>query len=59
MLLNTYTIYTRLLSVRAQYSRLCHISDSFGYNGSLVTSTVVCLTAAKFMLLFLSGRQLM
>jgi hypothetical protein len=29
MLLNTYTIYTRRLSVRAQYSRLCPISGSF------------------------------
>jgi hypothetical protein len=29
MLLNTYTIYTRPLSVRAQYSRLCPISGSF------------------------------
>jgi hypothetical protein len=29
MLLNTYTIYTRPPSVRAQYSRLCPISGSF------------------------------
>jgi hypothetical protein len=29
MLLNTYTIYTRRLSVRAKYSRLCPISGSF------------------------------
>jgi hypothetical protein len=29
MLLNTYTIYTRPLSVRAQYIRLCPISGSF------------------------------
>jgi hypothetical protein len=29
MLLNTCTIYTRPLSVRAQYSRLCPISGSF------------------------------
>jgi hypothetical protein len=29
MLLNTYTIYTRPLSVRAHYSRLCPISGSF------------------------------
>jgi hypothetical protein len=28
MLLNTYTLYTRPLSVRAQYSRLCPISGS-------------------------------
>jgi hypothetical protein len=34
-----YTIYTRPLSVRAQYSRLCHISGSFHCNGSLVTWT--------------------
>jgi hypothetical protein len=33
--LSVYTIRTRPLSVRAQYSRLCHISSSFGYNGSL------------------------
>jgi hypothetical protein len=37
-LLNNCTIYTRPLSVQAQYS-------SFRYNGSLVTWTVVCLTA--------------
>jgi hypothetical protein len=36
------------LSVQAQYSRLCHISSSFRYNSSLVSWTVVCLTAAKF-----------
>jgi hypothetical protein len=29
MLLNTYTIYIRPLSVRVQYSRLCPISGSF------------------------------
>jgi hypothetical protein len=38
----------------AQYSRLRHISSSFRYNGSLVTWTVVCLTAAKFKPLILS-----
>jgi hypothetical protein len=31
ILLNTYTIYTRPLSVRAQYSRLCPNSGSFRY----------------------------
>jgi hypothetical protein len=39
---------TTPLSVQAQYSRLCTISTSFRYNGSLVTWTVVCLTVAKF-----------
>jgi hypothetical protein len=48
VLLNTYTIYTKPLSVQAQYRKLCPISGNFGYNGSLVTWTVVCLTAAKF-----------
>jgi hypothetical protein len=48
MVLNVYTIYTRPLSVRARYSRLCLISGSFRYNGSLVTWTVLCLTVAKF-----------
>jgi hypothetical protein len=42
------TIYTGPLSVKAQYSRLCPVSSSFRYNGSLFTWTVVCLTAAKF-----------
>jgi hypothetical protein len=37
MLLNTYKIYTRLLSVWGQYSRLCPIYGSFHCNGSLVT----------------------
>jgi hypothetical protein len=37
-----------LFSVQAQYNRLCPISSSFRYNGSLDTWTVVCLTAAKF-----------
>jgi hypothetical protein len=37
-----------LLSLQAQYSRLYPISSSFRYNGSLVTWTAVCLTAAKF-----------
>jgi hypothetical protein len=48
MIWHSYTIYTRPLSVWAQYSRLCPISGSFRYNGSLVTRTVVCLTAAKY-----------
>jgi hypothetical protein len=34
MLLNTHTIYTRPLSVRAQYSRLCPISGSFAIRQS-------------------------
>jgi hypothetical protein len=48
MLINVYKVYTGPLSVQAQYSRLCPISSSFRYNGSLVTWTVVCLTADKF-----------
>jgi hypothetical protein len=47
-------IYTGPLSVQAQYSRFCHISISFHYDGSLVTWTVVCLTATKFKPLILS-----
>jgi hypothetical protein len=43
-----YTVYTRPLSVQAQYSRSCPIINCSCYNGSLLTSTVVCLTAAKF-----------
>jgi hypothetical protein len=46
--MNVYTTYTRPLSVRAQYSRKCPIFSSYCYNSSLVTWTVVCLTAAKF-----------
>jgi hypothetical protein len=42
-LMFVYTIYTRPLSVQAQYSRLCPIPSCFRYNGSLVTWTVVCL----------------
>jgi hypothetical protein len=41
-------IYTRPLSVQAENSRSCPILSSSGYNGSLVTWTVVRLTAAKF-----------
>jgi hypothetical protein len=41
-------VYTRLLSVQAQYSRLCPIFSSIHYSSSLVTWTVVCLTATKF-----------
>jgi hypothetical protein len=37
-----------LLSVQAQYNRSCPIISSSCYNSSLVTWTVVCLTAAKF-----------
>jgi hypothetical protein len=54
MLINVYKIYTGPLSGEAQYSRLGPISSSFCYNGSLVTCTVVCLTAAKFKLFVLS-----
>jgi hypothetical protein len=53
---HTYTIYTRPLTIRAQYSRLCPISGSFSYNGSLVTWTVVCLAATKFKPLVFSVR---
>jgi hypothetical protein len=41
-------MYTGPLSVQAQYSRSCPIISCSCYNGSLVTWTVVCLTAAKF-----------
>jgi hypothetical protein len=40
------TLYTKPLSVQAQYRRSRPIFNSFFYNGSLVT--VVCLPAAKF-----------
>jgi hypothetical protein len=43
-----YTIYTSPPSVQAQYSRSCPIISSSCYNGSLITWTVLCLTAAKF-----------
>jgi hypothetical protein len=46
--MNVYTTYTRPLSVRAQYSRKCPIISSYCYSSSLVTWTVICLTAAKF-----------
>jgi hypothetical protein len=42
-----YAIFTKPLSVQAQYSRLCPISSSFCYNGSLVTWTVVCRSQVK------------
>jgi hypothetical protein len=42
------------MSVQAQSSRLYPISSSFRYNGSLVTWTVVCLTAANFKPLIVS-----
>jgi hypothetical protein len=41
-------MYIKYIQGLCQYSRLCPISTSFRYNGSLVTLTVVCLTAAKF-----------
>jgi hypothetical protein len=50
-----YTTYTRPLSVQARYSRSCPIISS-SYNSSLVTWTVVCLTATKFKLLYLLCR---
>jgi hypothetical protein len=48
MLLNVCITYTGPLSVQAQYSRSCSIIRSFCFNSSLVTWTVVCMTAAKF-----------
>jgi hypothetical protein len=48
IVINVYAISTGLLSVQAQYSRLRPIYSSFRYNSTLVTWTVVCLTAAKF-----------
>jgi hypothetical protein len=42
------TIRRRPLSVQAENSTLYHILSSSGYNGSLVTWTVLCLAAAKF-----------
>jgi hypothetical protein len=54
MEINVYTIYIVPLWVRAQYNRLCPISGSLRYNGSLVAWTVVCLTVAKFKPLMLS-----
>jgi hypothetical protein len=45
---DVYTMYTRPLSVQAQYSRSCPIINCSCYNGSLLTWTVVCLTATKF-----------
>jgi hypothetical protein len=44
----THNIYTRLLSVQAENSRSCSFLSSLGYNGSLVTWMVICLTTAKF-----------
>jgi hypothetical protein len=43
-----YSIYTRPLSCQAQYRKVCPIFIGFRYNGSLVTWTVICLTAGKF-----------
>jgi hypothetical protein len=54
MLIQIYKIYTGPLSVQAQYCRLRLISSSFRCNGSLVTWTTVCLTAAKFKPLIIS-----
>jgi hypothetical protein len=55
--LHDIKIYTWPLSVRAQYSRLCPISGSFRYYGSLDTWTVVCLTVTKFkpLVFFVTG----
>jgi hypothetical protein len=44
--------YTRPLSVQAENSRLCPILSSSGYNGSLVTWTVLRLTAANLSFLY-------
>jgi hypothetical protein len=41
------TVYTWPLSGRASYTTLCHVSLSFCYNNSSVTSTVLRLTATK------------
>jgi hypothetical protein len=57
MYVQVYTIYIRPLSVQAQYSRSCPIISSSCYNSSLVTWTVVWLTAAKFKLLIFSVSQ--
>jgi hypothetical protein len=46
--MHVHTIYTRPLSVQVHYSRSCPIISNFCYNSSLVTWTVVWLTAAKF-----------
>jgi hypothetical protein len=54
MLINVYKIYTGPPSLQAHCSRLCPISSSFRYNSTLVTWTVVYLTAAKFKPLILS-----
>jgi hypothetical protein len=40
-------MYTWLSHAQAQYSRLWPIKDSSGYNGSLVTSTVISLASSK------------
>jgi hypothetical protein len=37
VLLNGYAIYTRLMSVQAQYSRSCPIISSSCYNSSIIT----------------------
>jgi hypothetical protein len=42
------TTYTRPLLVQAQCSRSWHTISNSCYNSSLITWTVVCLTAAKF-----------
>jgi hypothetical protein len=43
-----YKICMRPLSVQAENSRSFSILSSSGYDGSLVTLTVICLTAEKF-----------
>jgi hypothetical protein len=48
LLTNICTICTRPLSVQSRYSRLCTPFSNYRYYGSLVTWTVVSLTAAKF-----------
>jgi hypothetical protein len=49
-----YKTYTGLLSFQVQYSRSWPITSSSCYNSSLVTLTVLCLTASKFKLLICS-----
>jgi hypothetical protein len=47
MLLNTYTIYTRPLSVRAQYSRLCPISGNIPFEVEVEVEVTLRLTVGQ------------
>jgi hypothetical protein len=49
-----YTLCTMPMSAQAENSRLCSYLSSLGYDGSLFTWTVVCLTVANFKHLLLS-----